>query len=55
MQSERLDFYETKSLQIIIEYLYQKSKILILIYLLPLYLTQGGVFITSIILQELKA
>ena len=52
--SERLDFYEIKSLQIIIEFLYQKSKILILIYLLPLYLIQGTVFIFSIILQELK-
>jgi hypothetical protein len=37
-QSERLDFYEIRSLQIIIEFLYKKCKVLILYYLLPLFL-----------------
>ena len=51
---ERLDYYEIKSLQIIIEFLYQKSKALLLNYLLPLYLLQGINFVLSIIFQELR-
>jgi hypothetical protein len=54
LQSERLDFYEIKSLQIIIEFLYQQSKLLLLKYLLPLYMIQGGVFVVSILLQEMR-
>ena len=49
LMGERLDYYEIKSLQIIIEYLYQKSKSLLLKYLLPLYLLQGINFVLSII------
>jgi hypothetical protein len=37
-QSERLDFYEIRALQIIIEFLYKKVKVIILYYLLPLFL-----------------
>ena len=38
LQSERLDYYEIKALQIIIEFLHMKTKQLLLNYLLPLYL-----------------
>ena len=40
---------EDKDSQIIIEFLYQKSKALLLNYLLPLYLLQGIIFVLSII------
>ena len=38
LNSERLDYFEIKALQIVIEFLYQKSKALLLWYLLPLYI-----------------
>jgi hypothetical protein len=54
LQSERLEYYEIQALQIIIEFLYQKSKSLLLNYLLPLYLLQGLVFFIVIVLQEYR-
>jgi len=54
LMRENLDYYEIKSVQIIIEFLYQKSKALLLNYLLPLYLLQGIIFVLSIIFQELR-
>ena len=54
LNSERLDYYEIKALQIVIEFLYQKSKLLLLYYLLPLFMAQGASFFISIFLQELR-
>jgi len=38
MRSEDLSFYNMKSLRMIIEFLYQKIKFRIIIYLLPVFL-----------------
>jgi hypothetical protein len=54
-QSERLDFYEIQTLQIIIEFLYKKCKVIILYYLLPLFLIQGFFFLMTMVITELRA
>ena len=53
-QSERLDFYEIRTLQVIIEFLDQRSKTLMLIVLVPLYLLQLALFMLTIVYTELK-
>lgn len=52
-QSENLDFFEITTLQIIIEYLYSKSKIIMLYVFLPLYLIQFGFFFMTMVITEL--
>ena len=47
-QSDRLDFYEIRTLKVIIEYLYKRSKTLMLVFLLPLYIVQLCLFVLSI-------
>ena len=52
-QSERLDFYEIRTLKVIIEYLYKRSKSLMLVFLLPLYIIQLILFILTIVYTNL--
>lgn len=52
-QSENLDFFDIKTLQVIIEFLYSRSKVIMLYLFLPLYLVQFGFFLMTMVLTEL--
>lgn len=52
MRSEDLSFYNMKSLRMIIEFLYQKIKFRIIIYLLPVFLANQLLFIISAMINE---
>jgi hypothetical protein len=53
-QSENLDFFDITTLQIIIEFLYAKSKRIMLYVFLPLYLIQVGFFILTMLFTEIQ-
>lgn len=50
--SDRLDFYEIPALKMIIEYIYQSNKMVMMRIQLPLYLLQGGLFFFAIVWTE---
>jgi len=52
MRSEDLSFYNMKSLRMIIEFLYQKIKFRIIIYLFPVFLGNQVLFIVSAMINE---
>jgi len=53
MRSEDLSFYNMKSLRMIIEFLYQKIKFRIILYLLPVFLANQVSFIVNAMINEL--
>lgn len=50
--AEKLSFYEIPTLQMIIEYLYQNNKMVMMRIQLPLYLIQGAFFFFAIFQTE---
>ena len=53
--SDRLDYYDIIPLKMVIEFLYQHNKYLMLLFLLPIYIAQGAVFVLTILFSESRA
>ena len=48
LNSERLDYFDIPSLVMVIEFLYQRNKVLIIAMPLPMYIIQGIAFLLTI-------
>ena len=52
LNSERLDYFDIPSLVMVIEFLYQRNKVLIIAMPLPMYIIQGIAFLLTIQVSE---
>jgi len=52
LNSDRLEYFDIPSLVMVIEFLYQRNKVLIIALPLPMYIVQGFVFLMTIYVSE---
>lgn len=55
LNSDRLDYFNIPSLVMVIEFLYQRNKVLIIAMPLPMYIIQGVAFLMTIYVSERTA
>lgn len=55
LNSDRLEYFDIPSLVMVIEFLYQRNKVLIIALPLPMYIVQGFVFLMTIYVSEQTA
>lgn len=52
LQSEKIELYECKAIEVMIEFLYMHYRKVVMVYRLPMYIFQLVIFYTAILLNE---